>query len=263
MTRGKNVCKILKEIRQQIADKNEIEYITSECHFRGECKGTCPKCEAEIKYLEDELHKRRLLGKAASIAGISLGIAGSFTACNAAPQQQADTPICEQKTVPVDMDTILPDTVPNLPELRTTIKGFVPPILEGDVEKGEVEVNDTIEKKIDDEEQFYLMGAMEALPQFPGGDKELINFIQKNLVYPKEAEEKRIEGRVIVSFVVEKDGSLIDIAILKGVDPALDAEALRVVKMMPKWKAGMQNGKLAGIKYTFPIRFKLNDEKGK
>ena len=63
MTRGKRTCKILKEIRQQIAEKNNIEYITSECHFQGECKGTCPKCESEVRYLENELNKRRQLGK--------------------------------------------------------------------------------------------------------------------------------------------------------------------------------------------------------
>ena len=82
MTRGKKTCKILKEIRQQIADNNNIEYITSECHFQVECKGTCPKCESEVRYLENELNKRRQLGKAVAIAGISLGVVGSFSACN-------------------------------------------------------------------------------------------------------------------------------------------------------------------------------------
>jgi len=83
MTRGRRTCKILKEIRQQIADKNDIEYVTSECHFRGECEGTCPKCEEELKYLENELQKRKQLGKAVAIAGISLGIAGTFSDCKA------------------------------------------------------------------------------------------------------------------------------------------------------------------------------------
>jgi len=87
MTRGKRTCKILKEIRQQIADNNEIEYITSECHFQGECKGTCPKCESEVRYLENELNKRRQLGKVVTVAGISLGIAGSFSACNPPKQE--------------------------------------------------------------------------------------------------------------------------------------------------------------------------------
>ena len=71
MTYCKEVCKTLKEIRQEIADKNDIAYTTSECHFEGECQGTCPKCEAELKYLENELHKRKQLGKVATIAGIA------------------------------------------------------------------------------------------------------------------------------------------------------------------------------------------------
>jgi hypothetical protein len=88
MNRGKQTCKILKEIRQQIAEKNDIEFITSECHFQGECQGTCPKCENELAYLENQLKKRSQLGKAATIVGVSLGLAGTFatiptlTSCN-------------------------------------------------------------------------------------------------------------------------------------------------------------------------------------
>jgi len=81
MTYGKRTCKILKEIRQQIAEKNDIEYVTSECHFRGECEGTCPKCEEELQYLENELNKRRQLGKAVAVAGIALGIVATFPDC--------------------------------------------------------------------------------------------------------------------------------------------------------------------------------------
>ena len=91
MTYGKRTCKILKEIRQQIAEKNDIEYVTSECHFRGECEGTCPKCEEELQYLENELNKRRQLGKAVAVAGIALGIVGTSLDCNA--QQQTSMPI--------------------------------------------------------------------------------------------------------------------------------------------------------------------------
>jgi len=98
MTRGKRTCKILKEIRQQIADKNDIEYVTSECHFQGECQGTCPKCESELQYIEKELYKRKQLGKVATVAGISLGLASTFSACNI-PQKQPNTPISEQEIV--------------------------------------------------------------------------------------------------------------------------------------------------------------------
>ena len=81
MTYGRKVCNTLKEIRQQIAAQNEIKYTTSECPVEEECSGTCPKCESEVKYLENELNKRRLLGKAVAVAGISLGMASIFPAC--------------------------------------------------------------------------------------------------------------------------------------------------------------------------------------
>ncbi|MCR4687839.1 MAG: hypothetical protein K5659_09735, partial [Lachnospiraceae bacterium] len=75
--KGKEKCKALKEIRKQIAENNNIEYVVSECKHKGECKGTCPKCEAEVRYLEKELEKRRSLGQKVAIAGVSMGIAAS------------------------------------------------------------------------------------------------------------------------------------------------------------------------------------------
>ena len=74
MAKGKRTCKILKEIRRQIAEANDIEYVVEECQYRGDCLGTCPKCEAEVRYLEEQLHQRQLLGKAAMVAGISAGL---------------------------------------------------------------------------------------------------------------------------------------------------------------------------------------------
>lgn len=74
MTRGKQTCKILKEIRRQIAEANDIEFVTSECRYKGDCFGTCPKCEAEVRYLEQQLRARSLTGKAVALAGISAGI---------------------------------------------------------------------------------------------------------------------------------------------------------------------------------------------
>ena len=90
MTHGRKVCNTLKEIRRKIADKNEIEYCTSDCHFEGECKGTCPQCESEVRYLENELRKRIQLGKAVAVAGISLGMAGTFAGCGTPRQTDWD-----------------------------------------------------------------------------------------------------------------------------------------------------------------------------
>ncbi len=74
MARGKQTCKILKEIRRQIAEANGIEFATSECHYKGDCLGTCPKCEAEVRYLEQQLRSRQRMGKAIALAGISAGM---------------------------------------------------------------------------------------------------------------------------------------------------------------------------------------------
>ena len=79
--KGKNKCKILKEIRQKIADENDIPYVTRECTYQGECRGTCPKCEAELRYLERELEKRRSLGKTVAVAAVAAGLSLTLTAC--------------------------------------------------------------------------------------------------------------------------------------------------------------------------------------
>ena len=79
--KGKNKCKILKEIRQRIADENDIPYVTRECTYQGECKGTCPKCEAELRYLEQELEKRRRLGKTVAVAAVAAGLSMTLSAC--------------------------------------------------------------------------------------------------------------------------------------------------------------------------------------
>ena len=78
---GKNKCKILKEIRQKIADENDIAYVTSECKYQGECSGTCPKCEAEVRQLEKALERRAALGKTVAVAGIAAGLSLSVTGC--------------------------------------------------------------------------------------------------------------------------------------------------------------------------------------
>ena len=111
-----------------------------------------------------------------------------------------------------------------------------------------------MEKAQKDEPIFQVV---EEMPKFPGGLQEAMVFIGKNIKYPVAAQEARIEGRVIVQFVVGKDGSVSDIHTVRGVSPELDAEAIRVVSMMPKWIPGKQRGKAVAVKYTMPIMFRL------
>ena len=98
---------------------------------------------------------------------------------------------------------------------------------------------------------------LEIPPQFPGGDLALMEWIKQNKVYPQEAIAKGIEGRVIVKFTVEEDGTVTNGEIMKGVDPLLDNEALRLVSIMPKWTPGSFAGEVTRATYAFPVLFKL------
>lgn len=101
---------------------------------------------------------------------------------------------------------------------------------------------------------------VENMPEFPGGMSACLKFLADHVAYPKEAAEKKIQGRVIVQFVVMKDGSIANARVLRAVDPLLDAEALRVIGLMPKWKPGTQRGQAVNVKFTMPVTFRLNKD---
>ena len=98
---------------------------------------------------------------------------------------------------------------------------------------------------------------VEQMPSFPGGTQKLKEFIEENLRYPKELEESCVQGRVIVRFIVERNGKLSNVKVVKSVDPVLDKEALRIVKLMPRWIPGRQNGITVRVKCYIPIIFRL------
>lgn len=106
-------------------------------------------------------------------------------------------------------------------------------------------------------EETKIFEVVEQMPSFPGGDAALMQFLSKNIKYPVVAEENGIQGRVIATFVVERDGSITDVKVVKSVDPSLDKEAIRVLKSMPKWIPGKQNGSAVRVKYTVPVTFRL------
>ena len=107
------------------------------------------------------------------------------------------------------------------------------------------------------EEETKIFEVVEQMPSFPGGQAALFEFLSKNIRYPVVAEENGIQGRVIVTFVVERDGSITDVRVAKSVDPSLDKEAVRVTKSMPHWNPGMQNGGPVRVKFTLPVTFRL------
>lgn len=98
---------------------------------------------------------------------------------------------------------------------------------------------------------------VEQMPEYPGGMQAMIEFLQTNIKYPEDAAKQKVEGRVMVEFVVETDGSVSDVHVAKQVFPSLDAEAIRVVQAMPKWTPGKEKGKVVRVKYNLPIVFRM------
>jgi protein TonB len=102
-----------------------------------------------------------------------------------------------------------------------------------------------------------VFDVVEQMPEFPGGMEALFKYMAENMKYPEDAKKQQVEGRVLVQFIVETDGSVSNTEVLKRVFPSLDAEAVRVISGMPKWIPGKQNGKVVRVKYTIPVSFRF------
>ena len=115
--------------------------------------------------------------------------------------------------------------------------------------------NQKVYEQKDDQKVFEIV---EKMPEFPGGMEALFSFFSNNVHYPDDAKEQGVEGRVMVKFVVEKDGSLSGVEVVQKASPSLDAEAMRVVKAMPNWTPGKQRGRAVRVRFTIPVTFRLN-----
>ena len=139
---------------------------------------------------------------------------------------------------------------------------------DADVEETTIQASDETDKAVEvkyvpieveeeEVEETQIFQVVEEMPEFPGGMAECMKWLGKNMKYPTISQENGVQGRVIVQFVVNRDGSIVDATVARGVDPYLDKEALRVVGQMPKWKPGKQRGKAVRVKYTLPVMFRL------
>ncbi len=339
MTRGRNICNTLKAIRKQIADANGIEYSPEECHFKGECKGTCPKCEQDVRDLEYELRLREMAGKAIKVAGIAAGLV-TIAACSdgktTAPNTQVNVATeCNTKNVfdPTRFGGTVDYHVPQFPGGYSALEAYIKQNIEikedshisakftvnEDGSISDIDVfgctSDSIKQEIiqlikkmpkwkpgtlnekvikmkrdisfsspntltehttnkkepkkkskqgktaiiqpaigaDSTENSKIFGAMEEMSSFPGGSAACMKYIADNLRYPYTQGDSSIQGRVILGFTVNEDGSLSDIKVMKSISPSLDEEAIRVVKSMPNWIPAKQNGKAVKTKYTLPV----------
>ncbi len=159
----------------------------------------------------------------------------------------------EQKPQPVE-----------LPKQTTQLE-----IVQDDVEVDDIEINAEVdqqeviedyvpveaeEEEVVEQEIFQIV---EEMPSFPGGEAKLMEYVAKNIKYPQIARETGIQGRVFVGFVVEPDGSISNVKLLRGIGGGCDEEAMRVIKSLPKWKPGKQRGKAVRVSYQIPVFFKL------
>lgn len=276
MARGKQTCKILKEIRRQIAEANDIDFITSECQYKGDCLGSCPKCEAEVRYLERQLRARSIAGESIALVGISAGLIMSGCGSSAS---NTDHPGDNQQGEPVELtqnvqssDTITrtsPDSAQNngAPDLSLGKPDLN--IVVGGVDEGRDNMDTCSHDSAvrQDSSSAYdkdnvIFGAIESDPQFPGGQRALLDWVQTNMVYPPSAIEAGKQGKVIVQFVVKSDGTIGETKVVRSKSEDLDNEALRIVRSLPRFTPGTLSGVPTDVWYTLPIIFKLPDESG-
>jgi len=274
MKKGKRTCEILKDVRRKVAQENNIPLAERECTHEGDCRGTCPYCEAEVRYLERELSKRRALGKAVTVAGIAVS-AMMMGACHSpkAPATSAGS-----ETVPASVNTLSqpaesspgpadepanepirgnrPASAPKEEILRIVENGLCVSTDEPDFGEDVFDYEGIVEVD-DDYDEPPMMGLLtEEMPEFPGGMDSLQAFLAREIQYPQVAKDNGISGTVLVEFVVEEDGRVTNAVVKVPLFPECDKEAWRAVMSMPKWKPGKNMGKPVRCYYQVPIQFK-------
>lgn len=175
--------------------------------------------------------------------------------------------VFEEEIIPIteqpEQVTPPPPEAPSIPETLTIMDD------DANVEETNIASTEDVGQKVDikyvptnvdepEPEEQTIFEVVEKMPEFPnGGQAGLMQYLAKNIKYPPIAQENGTQGRVTCQFVVNKDGSIVDVKVMRGVDPYLDKEAVRVISAMPKWKPGMQRGKPVRVKYTVPVMFRL------
>ena len=163
----------------------------------------------------------------------------------------------EEEIIPITKQEIKPPPPPPPPpEVIEIVEDEVEIEEELEIEDTESDEDIAIEIEEESDDDFFMV--VENMPEFPGGDQGLMRYIQKNVKYPPIAKEYNITGKVYIQFIVDKTGSVTNVKVVRGVDKNLDAEAVRVVSSLPKYKPGKQRGKAVRVMFTIPINFTLN-----
>ena len=293
---GKNICHTLKTIRKQVAEANGIDYTPAPCHFDGDCSGTCPACEAEVQYIESQLGRLRLAGKAVKVAGLALGLA-MVAGCNSpsgTPPSATDKSAAANENSP----TSQPNPQPQANALVSAADEGAKPQARHyhvrrnsgrAVKKGvaqadttaiymadssgyalpEVSVTSTPSKKkvcyaggipcvqriVRNCNHVYLNP--EISPRYKKGDVAMRQFIENNIRLTPTMSAACGQFLVKVACVVERNGRLSAMRVIQSVDSLYDAEAIRVLKKMPRWRPARMEGKRVRSLVVIDVPFML------
>lgn len=238
MNHGKETCRILKELRHKIAEANDIALEISECRFKGDCTGTCPRCEAEVHYLERQLAARRHAGKAVRLAGLAAGaiiMSGCGNVSDSKPTETllgevVDTIIAEEMC-----DTVVLTKENNVRNIEN--------VSQRNASKDSVKTDTSVADNNDPD--FSLINSIDfgeiedghdpvyTPPTFPGGEIALEKFISKHIIYPDILKDEAISGSVIVEVTIDVDGKVTEPVVISGLDPVLDRQALKIASLLP------------------------------
>ena len=217
--------------------------------------------------LENKKTTNLLIGAVLTLAVLFVGFEWSEREKKVATDTGLAEVVFEEEIIPIT-EQEQPKQAPPPPEAPKMEEVLEIAENDADVEESTIQASDDIQQAVEvkyveveveeeevDEQQIFTV--VEEMPSFPGGMGECMKWLSKNIKYPTISQENGVQGRVIIQFVVNKDGSIVDAQVARGVDPYLDKEALRVVGQMPKWKPGKQRGKEVRVKYTLPVMFRL------
>ena len=236
MTYGKKICETLKAIRSEIASANDIDYTPTPCNHKGDCEGTCPVCEGEMRWLERQLINRKALGKTVAIAGLSLALSGMAYAAPTSPQTKRGNG--SHQTPPQVKRPHPPGGIPDDRRTSGVVRRPDPPQRPGRPGKN---ISPQTNSNTTDIDSIYT--TVDSVATFPGGDEALDSLIRSKLSIPDSilAPIKEIHGtlraRCIVKCLIEDDGTMSDAVIEKTTTAELfDNEALRVVRELPPFE---------------------------
>ena len=217
--------------------------------------------------LENKKTSNLLVGAILTLAVLFVGFEWSERDKKVTTDTGIETVIFEEEIIPIT-EQEQPKQAPPPPEAPKVEEVLEIMDNDSEVEESTIQASDDtqaavevkytpVEVEEEEVEEQQIFQVVEEMPEFPGGMSECMKFLGKNIKYPTISQENGVQGRVIVQFVVNRDGSIVDPVVVRGVDPYLDKEALRVIQMMPKWKPGKQRGKAVRVKYTVPVMFRL------